>query len=92
MKKLVRVYCFNIDYYKKDKVIGVFGPDALQNFVQEGYLTHYDYTCAPKDLEVEVYLEPNFLDNLDETEEIIKAQLEEDAGLHVNSFSFRIIC
>lgn len=90
MKKLVRVYCYNIEYYKKDTIIGISGPQALQNYVEEGFLTLYDHTCAPKDLEVEVYLEPNFLDNLDETETIIKEQLEEDAGIKVENFSFRI--
>jgi len=84
----MKVYCYNIKYQGKEAIISISGPNALQGFAENGYINFYNNETAPKSLEVDVSLSNNWLDNLIDTEEKIKAVLQEETGLTIQTFNY----
>ena len=91
MEPYKRVYCFNIKYTNREGIISITGATALQSFANNGFVNMYNGETAPKELEVKVRLDNNYLDDILETEQKVKKVLEEEAGLTVKSFNFRVL-
>lgn len=86
-----KVYCFGIKYTNREGIISITGPTALEGFVREGFVNMYNGESAPTELEVDVKLKDDYLEDILETEHIIKKTLEDEVGLTIKSFKFKII-
>lgn len=67
------------------------GPDMLQNFAEKGYLGYFSGVDAPRYIEVEVTLDEDYLKDLGNTYQLIKEALEDEVGLKLRRFDFRIM-
>lgn len=88
---MARVHCFKIKYTGKEAIISVTGPEALSNYVEHGYLSYYSGEEAPKELTICLPLKDDWFNDLDNTENKVKAVLEEETGLKVEKFSWTVL-
>lgn len=79
------VYCYNIKYDNSFSFI-----DFTHQSMMNGNVGLHTSKDAPKEIEIEVDLDSNYLDMLRETEEKIKNTLERETGLYILGFSFMV--
>ena len=87
---LKKVCCYNIIYNEKEAIISIKGPEALDAFVNQGFVNYYGSKEAPKSMELKVDLPDNWLDNLFDSEQKIKRALESESGLTVEHFDYSV--
>ena len=91
MEPYKSVYCFGIKYTNREGIISITGATALQAFANNGFVNMYNGETAPTELEIKVKLKDNYIEDILETESIIKNVLEDETGLTVKSFNFRVL-
>ena len=89
--KLKKVFCYNINYTNREAIISITGTAALESFINNGFVNYYNGESAPKELEIVVKLPENYLEDILNTESIIKEVLEQETGLTIKSFNFRLL-
>ena len=82
----IKIHAYNIVYKDNFKILSITGPNALQNFVNNGYMNCYDSKSAPTELDFDIDFNADPLDNIEELYVESKIRLHEETGLDIKSF------